>query len=81
MSNLAEYFAKNRYQGKWQFGDRVFGRWNKIPFIGSVGTDSVISEEQGPRVTITLDLPILYEGRQYTVVVVKPKDIKKLVDY
>jgi hypothetical protein len=81
MSNLAEYFAKERYQGKWQFGDRVFGRWNKIPFIGSVGTDSIVSEIEGPRVTVTLDLPILYEGRAHNVIVVKPKDIKKLVDY
>lgn len=81
MSNLAEYFAKNRYQGKWQFGDRVFGRWNKIPFIGSVGTDSVVSELEGPRVTVTVDLPILYKGQKHSVIVVKPKDIKKLINY
>lgn len=81
MSSLAEYFAKNRYLGKWQIGDRVFGHWNKIPFIGSVGSDSVISEEQGPRVTVTVDLPIAYKGQKYTVVVVKPRDIKKLIDY
>lgn len=81
MAGLAEYFAKNRYQGKWQFGDRVFGRWNKIPFIGSVGTDSVISEEQGPRVTIFLDLPILYDKKIYSVITVKPGVIKSLIDY
>jgi hypothetical protein len=81
MSNLAEYFAKNRYQGRWQIGDRVFGRWNKIPFIGSVGTDSVVSESAGPRVTVCLDLPILYQGQVHNILVVKPKDIKKLVDY
>lgn len=81
MSNLAEYFAKNRYQGKWQIGDRVFGRWNKIPFIGSVGTDNLVSEEQGPRVTVCLDLPILYQDRIHNILVVKPRDIKKLVDY
>ena len=81
MGNLAEYFAQNRYQGKWQFGDRVFGRWNKIPFIGSVGTDSVVSEEEGPRVIVLLDLPILYEKKLHNIVVVKPKDIKSLIDY
>jgi hypothetical protein len=81
MGNLAEYFAENRYQGTWQFGDRVFGRWNKIPFIGSVGTDSVVSEIEGPRVTICLDLPIVYKGQKHSVIVVKPKDIKKLIDY
>ena len=81
MSNLAEYFAKNRYQGRWEFGDRVFGRWNKIPFIGSVGTDSVVSELEGPRVTVTLDLPILYKGNRHTVITVKPNAIKKLVEH
>ena len=81
MSNLAEYFAKNRYQGRWEFGDRVFGHWNKIPFIGSVGTDSVVSELEGPRVTVTLDLPILYQGNRHTVITVKPNAIKKLVEY
>lgn len=81
MGNLAEYFAQNRYQGKWQFGDRVFGRWNKIPFIGSVGTDSVVSELEGPRVIVLLDLPILYEKKLHNIVVVKPKDIKSLIDY
>ena len=81
MSNLAEYFSKNRYQGRWEFGDRVFGRWNKIPFIGSVGTDSVVSELEGPRVTVTLDLPILYQGNRHTVITVKPNAIKKLVEY
>ena len=81
MSNLAEYFAKNRYQGRWEFGDRVFDRWNKIPFIGSVGTDSVVSELEGPRVTVTLDLPILYQGNRHTVITVKPNAIKKLVEY
>ncbi len=81
MTSLAEYFAKNRYQGKWQIGDRVFGRWNKIPFIGSVGTDNVVSEEQGPRVTVFLDLPISHQGQVHNIVVVKPRDIKKLIEY
>jgi hypothetical protein len=78
MASLAEYFAKNRYQGKWAFGSRVFGKWNKIPFIGTVGTDSVVSEEQGPRVTITLDLPILYKENVHRIIVVKPNEIKPL---
>ena len=80
MASLAEYFAANRYIGKWQIGDRVSGKWNKIPFIGSVGNDSVISELEGPRVTIHLDLPIKYQDTIHNVIIVKPKDIKKLTE-
>ena len=76
MASLAEYFAKNRYQAKYQIGDRVIGKWNNIPFVGSVGNDTVISEEKGPQVSVQLDLPIKYDGKVYTVLIVKHKDIK-----
>jgi hypothetical protein len=74
MSKYAEYFEKISYKPKWQIGDRVFGRYNGIPFIGSVGNDTLISEEEGPRVSVHLDLPL--NGK--TVVIVKPKSLKKL---
>jgi hypothetical protein len=80
MASLAEYFLANRYIGKWQIGDRVSGKWNKIPFMGSVGNDSVINELEGPRVTIHLDLPIKYQDVIHRVIIVKPKDIKKLLE-
>lgn len=76
MASLAEYFAKNRYQAKYDIGDRVMGKWNKIPFVGSVGNDTLVSEIEGPRVSIHLDLPIKYEGKVYNVIIVKHKDIK-----
>jgi len=74
--NLAEYFAKNRYKAKYSIGDRVIGKWNFIPFVGSVGNDTVISEIEGPRVSVHLDLPIKYKDVVYTVIFVKHKDIK-----
>ena len=76
MGNLAEYFAKNRYQGKWQIGDRVQGNWNGIPFRGTVGNDTLISELEGPRVSVHLDLPIKFKNTVHTFIIVKPKDIK-----
>jgi hypothetical protein len=76
MSNLAEYFAANRYQGKWYIGDRVFGHWNKIPFVGTVGNDTLINNFQGPRVSVHLDLPIKYKDTVYTILFVKPTDLK-----
>lgn len=58
MASLKEYFEKNRYQAKYEFGTRIFGKYNKIPFIGSIYGDSVVSDVEGPRLSIHLDLPI-----------------------
>jgi hypothetical protein len=76
MGNLADYFARNRYQAVYTIGDRVTGKWNKIPFVGTVGNDTLISEIEGPRVSIHLDLPIKYNDTIYNVIFVKHKDIK-----
>ena len=81
MGNLAEYFARNAYKPKYFLGDRVFGKWNKVPFIGTVGNDTVISELEGPRISIHLDLPIVLTGKVHTVIIVKHKDIKPLKVY
>lgn len=81
MPNYAEYFEKHRPKPVWHIGDRVSGKWNKIPFIGSVGNDNMINETEGPRVSIHLDLPIKYKDKVYTVIFVKQKDIKRLVEY
>lgn len=76
MASLKEYFAKNRYQAKYDIGDRVMGKWNKIPFVGTVGNDTLISEIEGPRVSVHLDLPIKYKDKVYTILFLKHKDIK-----
>lgn len=82
MANVAEYFEKNRYQGSYEFGERVFGYYGKIPFIGSVGNDSVVNMDEGPRITVHVDLPIMIDGQIKTVIIVKHKDIKSLLrDY
>lgn len=78
MGNLSDYFEKNAYKPKYTIGDRVFGHWNKIPFIGTVGNDTLISQLEGPRITINVDLPILHESKIYNIIVVKHKDIKPL---
>lgn len=81
MASLEEYFAKHRPKAVWNLGDRVFGRWNKIPFIGSVGVDNMVSELEGPRVIVHLDLPILYDGKVHNIITVKQKDIVNLKIY
>ena len=78
MGNQTDYFERIGYKPKYHLGDRVFGYWNKIPFIGSVGNDTVINELEGPRITIHLDLPIKFQNKINNIVVVKHKDIKPL---
>jgi hypothetical protein len=75
MASLAEYFEKNRYKPKYFIGDRVKGKWNKIPFIGTVGNDNLVSELEGPKISVFLDLPIKYKDKVYTIIFVKHKDI------
>jgi hypothetical protein len=81
VANYAEYFEKHRPKPVWHIGDRVSGKWNKIPFIGTVGNDNMINERDGPRVSIHLYLPIKHGGQTHTIIFVKQKDIKRLIDY
>ena len=80
--NYAEYFASIAYKPKYFLGDRVFGYFNKVPFIGSVGNDRKLNDTEGPTITILLDLPMRVDNIVRNVIVVKHKDIKsKLVEF
>jgi hypothetical protein len=76
-----DYWLRLAYKPKYFIGDRVFGHWNKIPFVGSVGNDTVISSAQGPRITVLLDLPIVYNNKVHNIIVTKHKYIAKLVSF
>lgn len=78
MVNLSDYFAKNRHVAKYEFGQRVFGYWNNIPFVGAIGNDTVINDTIGPQFSIHLDLPICFENTTYTVIVDKQSNFKKI---
>lgn len=83
MASLAEYFEKNRPKPYFEFGTRVFGKYNKIPFIGTIYGDGMINEEQGPRLTIHLDLPIKIEDTYKSIIIDtydKFKGLTELVD-
>lgn len=77
MASLTDYFKSIGYKHVYDLGDRVEGKWNKIPFVGCVGNDRLVSEDRGPEITIHLDLPIKYDGVIHNVIVVKHKDIKR----
>ncbi len=76
MGNQTDYFEKIGYKPIWYIGDRVFGYWNKIPFVGTVGNDTVINHIEGPRISVHLDLPIKFDKQVHYVIIVKHEDIK-----
>lgn len=76
MGNQTDYFNKIGSKPKYFIGDRVFGKYKKIPFMGTVGNDTLINESEGPRITIHLDLPLKLDNKIYNILVVKHKDIK-----
>ena len=78
MASYAEYFERVCYKPTWVIGDRVFGKYKKIPFIGTVGNDTLVSEIEGPRVSVFVDLPIKVDNEYKSVIIVKPKDLKRL---
>jgi hypothetical protein len=80
MGNQTDYFNRIGYQPKYFLGERVFGHWNKIPFVGSVGNDRCINGVDA-EITIHLDLPIKYNGTLHTFIIVKHQDVKLLKNY
>ena len=81
MTTYSEFFKNERPSPKWFIGDRVFGYWNKIPFIGTVLNDNMLNEETGPRVNIQVDLPLEYDKKAYNIIQVGQRDLKKLIKY
>ena len=78
MSNLADYFAKNRPTAKWQFGDRVSGKFRGVPFVGTCGGEGMVNETEGSLVTVFLDLPLKHKTTWHmTFVKVKPSSLTK----
>lgn len=75
MASLTDYFQRIGYVGKYQIGDRVFGYWNKIPFVGTVGNDRMINGKD-PEVVVHLDLPIKHDGKLLKFILAKHSDIK-----
>jgi hypothetical protein len=76
MGNQTDYFEKIGYKPMWYLGDRVFGYWNEIPFVGTVGNDTVVNHIEGPRISVHLDLPIKFDKQVHYVIIVKHEDIK-----
>jgi hypothetical protein len=78
MSSLAEYFAQHRPVPKYAVGDRVEGTHQKIPYVGTVYTDNMRNETEGPMVSVHLDLPMKIGADYHNYIRVKYKEIRGL---
>jgi hypothetical protein len=77
MGTQTDYFNRVGYKHTYDIGDRIEGKWNGIPFVGSVGNDRLVDEDVGPEITVHLDLPIKYEDKIRNVIVVKHSAVKR----
>ena len=57
---------------------RVTGMHGKIRWIGSVGNDTVISDQIGPMLHIHLDLPLKIDSKYTDHLFTKHKGVKRL---
>jgi hypothetical protein len=78
MGSLTNYFNQVGYRPTYFIGDRVTGRWNKIPFTGTVGNDRLVNHTDGPEITVHLDLPIRYQDQTINIIVVQHTDVRLL---
>lgn len=77
MGTQTDYFNRIGYKHTYDLGDRLEGVWNGIPWCGCAGNDRLVSEYDGPEITIHLDLPIKYNGKIHHIIVVKHEDVKR----
>lgn len=78
MANYAEYFAArdaDKPKPKYNRNDRVFGHWNKIPFIGSV------VREENKVVLVHTDLPVKHDDQLHYILKLSRTDVTLLKDY
>jgi len=75
MGNYTEYFERKHAdlpKSKYTSGARVFGHWNKIPFIGTV------IRNQNKTVLVHVDLPIKHNDNIHNVLHLAQMDVKLL---
>jgi hypothetical protein len=78
MCSLTNYFNQVGYRPTYQIGDRVTGRWNRIPFTGTVGNDRLVNHTDGPEITVHLDLPVRYQDQTINIIVARHADVRLL---
>ena len=75
MASLEDYFVRrdaDKPKRKYDIGDRIYGKWNKIPFVGSV------LREEDLMVLLQTDLPVKYNGAYHNILTVNRDNVKLL---
>ena len=78
MGRQSDWFIANGYKHTYDLGDRIKGKWNGIPFAGSVGNDRLVNLIDGPEITVHLDLPIRFEDKIHRIIIIKHADVVRL---
>lgn len=76
-----EYFATVTYKATYHLGDRILGRYQGVPFIGTVGNDNQLNPVDGPFITVHLDLPIKIDDIVKDVIIVKHNEVNRLKEF
>ena len=78
MASYAEYFAArdaDKPKPRYVRGDRVFGHWNRIPFIASV------IREEDKNVLVHTDLPIMHDDAVHNILKLSRLDVTRLTSF
>ena len=75
MGRQSDWFIARGYKHTYDLGDRIMGIWNGIPFVGSVGNDRLVNDNDGPEITVHLDLPIRFEDKIHRIIITKHADV------
>jgi hypothetical protein len=78
MGRQSDWFNAIGYKHTYDLGDRIMGIWNGIPFVGSVGNDRLVNVNDGPEITVHLDLPIRVEDKIHRIIITKHADVVRL---
>jgi hypothetical protein len=78
MGRQSDWFNAIGYKHTYDLGDRIMGLWNGIPFVGSVGNDRLVNDNNGPEITVHLDLPIRFEDKIHRIIITKHADVVRL---
>lgn len=78
--NYKEYFEKRDAglpRPKWDYGDRVFAKYCKIPVVGMVIRET-LDDDGNKTVLMQSDLPVKVGKDIRSVISVNPRDVKRL---
>jgi hypothetical protein len=81
MASLKEYFEKrdsNNPAPKWVYGDRIYGKFGKVPVIGMVIREMYDDQSQ---VLCHLDFPVMDDGKYKWIVYVPASGMRRLKEF